>query len=639
MVRVFVLIVVCLSSLGLRPQKSQGQVPVLQIFPEQRSIQVRAPESFCPVPLSDVSTPFTVASPKETRQEQPISLDEAIHIALVNADVIRVLTGISATSSGRTIYDVPVINTSVDEASAEFDPRFRLDLTYEKPDRPVGFVDTMFVGAPGREILNSSISLAKKTLNGADASLDILSFNSYFDADPNLDSQLESTVQVTLRQPLMRGYGKDVNQAPIVIARIDTERSYFQFKDSVQELVRGVIAAYWNVVSARVDVWARQQQIKQAQFAFERATARRDEGLARAADVAQARSALANFKAALITARANLILFETALRNIMGLEPSDTTVLMPTSAPLLERIELDWNQIVGMAERYRPDIIELKLILEADGQQVMRAKNFARPQLDGVASYRWDGISGELQNGLILPYEPGRFAGFNVGVNFSVPLGLRQSRAALRRQELVIARDRVNLDQGIYQMVQQLTINYRNLDQFFEQYVAFQEVRKAARLNYENQAGEFATGAREFLNVLQAITDWGNAVSQEARSITQYNTELANLERETGTILETHGVRFLEERFCSLGPHGLFGIRRTCESYPSDLRPEGVADRYSESKNNSDDSFNLEDLDVRRSRDRNTPKPQESPPSPDIEAPRPSFGDDSQTSSSDEINR
>ena len=44
--------------------------------------------------------------------------------------------------------------------------------------------------------------------------------------------------------------------APIVLARIDTERSYFQFKDAMQELVRGTIEAYWNLVFARLDVWA-----------------------------------------------------------------------------------------------------------------------------------------------------------------------------------------------------------------------------------------------------------------------------------------------------------------------------------------------------------------------------------------------
>jgi hypothetical protein len=229
---------------------------------------------------------------------------------------------------------------------------------------------------------------------------------------------------------------------------------------------------------------------------------------------------------------------------------------------------------------------------------------------------------------MFLPNEPGRFAGFNVGVNFSVPLGLRQGRAALRQQELLLVRDQANLDQGIFQMVQQLTINYRNLEQFFEQYIAFQEARVAARLNFENQAAEVIAGRREFINVLQAITDWGNAVSQEAASITQYNTELAEVELQTGTILETHGVRFVEERYGSLGPT-LFGIRRFDTCYPKQIDVNTTADRYNDSPNSSDDSFNLEKLDYRDS-ERNPEKSEPFQPQPPARMPSipPSVGQD-----------
>ena len=34
-----------------------------------------------------------------------------------------------------------------------------------------------------------------------------------------------------------------------MIARINTEQSDFQYKDSVQEMVRSVINAYWNLVT------------------------------------------------------------------------------------------------------------------------------------------------------------------------------------------------------------------------------------------------------------------------------------------------------------------------------------------------------------------------------------------------------
>ncbi len=595
--RILIRTIVIFATLLLPANFALSKQGPFRTIPEQRELCVRSPEMLPSVPVPPVGVPFTIAIKDDNRTPEPLSLDEAIFIAVRNADVIRVLTGVSATNSGNTIYDVAITNTGIDQQNSVFDPRLRLDSIWNNSEG--GLVPS------SQDSITTSVGLSKRLTNGAEVGVNANAINSYFEPDfgfpappPTLNPRYRSFAEITLTQPLMQGFGRDVNLAPIVVARIDTERSYFRFKDSVQELVRGVIAAYWNLVAARVDVWARQQQVEQAEFAFQRATARQDKGLSQIADVAQARSALANFRAGLITARADLILRETALRNILGIDPSDTSYFLPTSIPVLEQIEFDWNEVVAIAEQYRPDVIELKLILEADRQNLLVANNQARPQLDGIANYRWDGLRGELPTGIVVPDQAGRFQGFNLGVNFSVPLGLRRDRASLRRQELIIARDQANLQQGIFQMVQQLTINYRNLDQFFEQYIAFKEARSAARQNYENQAAEVLAGRREFINALQAITDWGNSVSQEARSITQYNTELANVERQSGTILETHGIFFVEERFQSLGPR-LFGLLRAGECYPERLDLSGTQDRYEESENSSDDSFNLEVLQPR----------------------------------------
>ncbi len=96
-----------------------------------------------------------------------------------------------------------------------------------------------------------------------------------------------------------------------------------------------------------------------------------------------------------------------------------------------------------------------------------------------------------------------------------------------------------------------------------------------------------------FLNFLQGVTDWGNAVASEAQALTSYNTELATLERQTGTILETHGVRFVEEQFASIGAHG------RCfedECYPRDLRPQENQPRYDDSGKPAEEAFDLTDF-------------------------------------------
>ncbi|MEZ6078085.1 MAG: hypothetical protein R3C56_21160 [Pirellulaceae bacterium] len=69
------------------------------------------------------------------------------------------------------------------------------------------------------------------------------------------------------------------------------------------------------------------------------------------------------------------------------------------------------------------------------------------------------------------------------------------------------------------------------------------KVRRAVPgTNLEVQLAQYNHGLVQFIVVLQAIVDWGNSVSSEAQALSQYNTELARLEFQTGTILQSHGI-------------------------------------------------------------------------------------------------
>ncbi len=592
------LLPVCLA---LSADSAQAQRVLPTLFREQRSISVRDPSQLQRTRIPDSPPPSRVSDPQPDLQPFHLSLDEAIRTALQNTEVVRVLAGVTATTSGQTIYDPAVANTSIDEQNALFDPKFSIDNNWNRLDKPTAsFLDPLIPGLS--EITRSrndnfltSSRLTKKNALGGTWELGV-------DASPSrtqpgaiplpLNPQTSSSTSLSYTQPLLQGGRIGANLAQIVLARIATEQSYFQFKDSMQEQVRGVIEAYWSLVAARTDVWARRQQVDQLSVAVTRITARVAKELDNRADLAQAQLTLANFRANLVTSEADVIQREAALRNILGWAPSDGMRLIPNSPPNTERFLPDWSQINELAGERRPDVIELKLILEADEQQWQIARNNALPQLDAVGLYRWNGLEGTMPiNGASLSSNPGAFTDWTLGVNFSVPLGLRQSRAALRNRELIIARDRANLQQGLHNAGHQLATSVRSLDQFYEQYLAFRDARQASRVNLDAQLLRYRTGQTILLNVLQALADWGNSVSSEANALTQYNTQLATLERTTGTILETHGVVFYEEKSGWVGPLGHF-VEEVC--YPKDMRPSQNADRYPISDKPAEDAFDLQ---------------------------------------------
>ncbi len=567
------------------------------ILPEQRTIEVRDPAALPAVQVPPTEPPRTVAQPRPETPEWKLSLDDAIRITLENARVIRVLAGVTVSSTSETIFDPAIANTTIDQAQARFDPNLTHTSTWERINTPFAIFDpfdptkTLITSSPVDEY-QAQTGLTKTNVLGGQWGLNWLDNPMRFPGQVlPLNPTNPHNLTLSYTQPLLQGFGYDVNMAPVVIARINTEQSYFQYKDAVQEMVRGVIQAYWNLVAARTSAWASQIQVEQAAEAYNRAKARQEAQLADIRDVAQAKVTLSQFRAQKIAADATVLNDEGVLRNLMNLPPEDGRHIIPTSAPADQRLAPNWDALVQLAEQRRPDIVELKLIVEADRQRLIQAESQALPQLNATALYRWNGLSGEVPNGEHLSTVPGQYADWSISVNFSVPLGLRQGRALVRQQQLTIARDRANVEQGVHDAVAQLALTTRDLANFYEQYRSYKEYRAAAYENLQVQLAEFRVGRNIYLNVLQALNDWGNATTSEAQALLNYNVALATLERQTGTILETHGLVFYEERYRAAGP-----IPLPCgdRCYPEAEVPKGEPHRYPGTDKPSEENFDLQ---------------------------------------------
>ncbi len=575
-----------------------SSVAIAQILPDdERHIRWHQDESVSIFRRGTGPAPVTVATEGIEQSERLMTLDEAIRLTLQHSEVIRVLTGVSAVSSGQTIYDTAIATTPIDQAKAIFDPVFSANSSFRHNEFPGlnGLGTTILRGETGGNDTGVLLS-DKNTLGGT--------FNMGFDnAWDNrtvagfLDRNMP-TASLSYTQPLLAGLGRDANTAPIVIARLQQEQSYFFFKDGMQELVRGTIAAYWSLVQARTELWAREQQEKQLLEGLEYAEVRRKKGVANAGDPAQATAAYANIRANVIAARANVLQREAALRNLIGLPPEDDGRVVPSTPPTRDQIQFVWEEINQTAQSRRPDLIELNLILMADQKRLVQNRNLAQPQLDAVALQQWNGLNGRILNGNRLSSGLDENSSWTIGVNFSVPVSLRQSRARVRNQELLIAKDRANIQQNLHRIEHLLATSLRSVDQNFLQYEAFRDARDAAKKNIEVRLARYEYGldGEIFLNYLQAVSDWGNNVASEAQALTAYNTELASLELQTGTILETHGIRFVEEQFSSIGTHG------RCfedECYPRDLRPQANSPRYKDSGEAAEEAFDLDNLPMR----------------------------------------
>jgi outer membrane protein TolC len=592
MMRRFTMTLILLAICGCASLPREVFYPVG--LPEARTIDYRDPASYPAAPIPANLPPYTVANMPPKSAEWQLSLDDAIRVALENAKAVRVLAGTTAVASGKTIYDAAITQTTIDQAQARFDPALSWNNQWSRPNVPLTTVDpndftrSIFFSNATDTYL-STAGLTKTNLLGGQAGLTWIENPTRFPGGGSLTSpfvtglgvplnpETSRSLALTYTQPLLQGAGFRVNNAPIVIARLNTEISFFQYKDSVQEMVRGVAEAYWNLVQARIDLWAKNKQVEVSEFNYNLAQAKLDVGLGDAKDVAQSKVTYQQFVAARIAAEANVLTREGALRNILGLPPNDDRHIVPVSPPTKDRLSVEWDKLVQLAAERRPDIVELKIIIEAEQQRLIQAQDQTLPKLDASAQYRWNGLTGIMPNGDRLTASGSKFTDWTLGINFSVPLGLRQGRAQIRQERLLIDKDRANLDQGLHAAIHELASTVRDLESTYKQYLAYRETRIAADVNVKVQNANYRADRNIYLNVLQALNDWGAAVSSEAASLLAYNVALATLERQTGTILETHGLVFQEERFRAAGPLLLPSLNRI---YPFALVPVGAPQLY-----------------------------------------------------------
>lgn len=590
----------CLASLD----DSSAQHIGPQILPEQRRIAMGY-AGVCPRDPRAVRSeaPNVVPPPGGPALDRPrrlLSLQEAIFIALQNSEVIRVAAGGGVSSTGQTIYDPAVTNTTVDRARSRFDPSLSVENQFSRDETPgVSAMATppyaQFSGYPV-DGYRMSAGIAKDTLIGGRAGFQV-NANPTRSPNPNwpLSPNSPSSAEFSYIQPLLKDAGRSVNTAPITIRVYQTEQSFFQFKESVQQLVRSTAELYWSLVEARINVWTREQQIRSANWAAVLAEAKLEKGLGDASDLAQARVTAANLRAQLIAARSTLLTREQALRNMFGWPPHGPEELVPTTAPTTGAIPWKWDEIVATAIDNRPDLASRRLTMRIDQQELTVAENETLPDVNVNAAYRLNHLAGETPYGNFVDTAGGRYASWRLGVDLNMPIGRRDSRAVLRERQLIHARDRAKYEEALHQTSHTLANTYRNLDQSLLEYRAFQETRAAAKKNVDVQQSRWKADFTIYINVLQAIASWGDAVASESRAVLQYNSELARLQEQMGVILEENGVVLENEYFCSLGPGGRMAYQR---AYPRSIQPQTGKPTEPPRVTPSEQWFELDGLDV-----------------------------------------
>lgn len=468
----------------------------------------------------------TIARPTQVH----LGLAECIQRALENSYAIRV-----------EAFNPAIERTRIVEAEAAFDAEFYLDSSWSKQDQATASElfasesDTRSIEGGFRKLLPSGMQV--QTSLSQQRSKTNLQFQT-------LNPAYSTSFITSFRQPLLRGFGLDVNRSQICLRRANYEISYEQFIQKVRDTLLNVENAYWALAQARRRATILAENVAQNYVTHKGIEERLDHD-ATEVEFANSQSRWKQAEVRFQEAVKNIRDAEDVLKNLLNdpdLKLSDEIEIIPTEVPLVAPLALDQFGEVRTALENRSEIRQAREQIEAARIGTMVAKNNTMPQLDLNFQYEVTGI-GPSADSSFDNLTTNRFISYSVSANFSVPIGNRARRAAWHRarmQERQAVAGLHQLTDGIVQevnaAVRRLLVRYAQIPPQLASVLAAERNLRALQARTQRIDPSYL---QTELGGVEQLSSTREALLQ---IILDYNVATAELEKSKGTLLDYNNV-------------------------------------------------------------------------------------------------
>ncbi len=381
---------------------------------------------------------------------------------------------------------------------------------------------------------------------------------------------LSGSAGMTVIQPLLQGFGTNVNRRYIRIANNNRKISDAVFRQQLIVTVADVIRLYWDLVSLHEDVKVKQAAVALAGKLVEDDQAQVEVGTLPALELKRAEAEWARTQQDLVNAGNLLREQELIFKNVLTRDGAAEPQLAAAQILPLDHIQVpakeempSANDLVTKAMTKRPDLAGTHLQVENSGISLEGSKNALRPQLDLVGSVLSNALAGrtsQLQwgDGSIL-HNPdpalvggygnalsqlfnGTFPNYLIGLQLNIPLGNRIARADLARDQLQFRQTEVRL----HQLENQIRLEVQNallaVERARAAYAAARQTRQLQEEALSAEQERYAVGAATSFYVIQYERDLTQARSTEVAAAGAYAKAKAALDRATGATLDTNHI-------------------------------------------------------------------------------------------------
>ncbi|MFO0555746.1 MAG: TolC family protein [Polyangiaceae bacterium] len=342
----------------------------------------------------------------------------------------------------------------------------------------------------------------------------------------------------TLRQPLLRGAGRDLILAPLRQAELGQTSATKDRELATSQTVLAVLQAYWELWYARRATTVEEAALELAKRQLADAKAKVEVlGTGANVDVLQFASSVAAINESLASTRANEKTRAIELGRLLGLAPDKSLELTATdSEPSLGTLPSAATLVEALVER-SPELAAMRADLETLESRVAVATNARKPRVDLFSTVSMGAAwTDDDLPGLQLPGNAPAFAVLG-GVTFELPLGGGRAPADLARAQAQLDAARARYQARVDAITSDVAKLGVALDTASEQAKLAGETADLSEKLAQAQRERFSIGVISSADVVKAEQDAREAELRRLRAIVDRASTTFALENAAGTLL------------------------------------------------------------------------------------------------------
>ena len=490
---------------------------------------------------------------KSLSKEGRLSLTEADTVRLVLENNLDVVVD---------RYDPELAFYDIDRAYTLFDPKLRFTLSSDRSADPQA--NTVIAGVNALRALSNQANFSYSQLFPTGTQYEI-QFNNLRQSNNgrfnSINPYIQSNIQISVTQPLLRNFGKLPNTRLIRINRNNRNISENLFAQRVIDLVNQTQNLYWDLVFGREDIKVKQRSLDLATKVHEDTKRQVEIGTMAPIELVKTETEIANRKEDLIVAQFNLQQMEDQMKKLVtsigdpaqvvsGIEPTDST--LPPSALK----DFDLVQAISYAVEARPEIKQARKQIENGEIDVQYFRNQLLPRVDLTASYGSAGLGGDSR----IPLDDGTFPSRGYGdvlsdmfhgkyntylgqLTVEVPIKNRAAQADYARASIA----KRQYERFLKALEQRIALEVRNAHTALEmdraRIEATQRARELQEKTLDAEQKKFKLGTSTIRFVLEEQRNLAIAQSNELQALVDFTKAKNNLEKAMGKTLDANNIK------------------------------------------------------------------------------------------------